>query len=99
MHELMAACKKYTSKTEKKSCTAILLEEQIGIDSSIGLIEDFGAQIGSMRGSWTEVTDLEGTGHLTDNGERLLCSKHAEGWKVASSATRTYTCELRTNKR
>ena len=34
----------------------------------IGLIEEFGAQIGSIRNGWTEVTDLEGTGHLTDNG-------------------------------
>jgi len=34
-----------------------------------------------MRDGWTEVTDLEGTRLLTNNGERLLCSKQAEGWR------------------
>jgi len=50
----------------------------------IGLIEDFSAQIGSMRDGWTEVTDLEGTEQLTDNGERLLDlreGEQAEGWR------------------
>jgi len=50
----------------------------------IGLIEDFSALIGSIRDGWTEVTDLEGTGHLMDNGERLLDlreGEQAEGWR------------------
>ena len=83
IHVLMETCKKDTLKQKKNHARHYYLRKRLAL-TVIGLIEDFSALIGSIRDGWTEVTDLEGTGHLMDNGERLsdlLEGEQAEGWR------------------
>jgi len=72
---------KVQAKIDKNHDRGYNLKSTLAMTVILAAIEDFSAQVGCMIDGWGEVADLEGTEHLTDNGERLLCSKQAEGWR------------------